>query len=88
MLTGSGMAPRKAMPVEPIVLGSVGPSRLSTAGERVMRDPAEFRKYAEECKRLASTMPEHREGLLSMAEAWIACAQAAEKNGAAGKSAA
>jgi hypothetical protein len=43
-----------------------------------MRDPKAFRKYAEECRRLANKMPEHRTALLEMAEAWLACATAAE----------
>src|SRR2546428_4126527 len=46
---------------------------------RVMRDPTTFRKYADECRRLASVMPEHKDTLLQMAEAWVACAKAAEK---------
>jgi hypothetical protein len=44
-----------------------------------MRDPTKFREYADECRRLARSMPEHREVLLAMADAWIACAGAAEK---------
>ena len=36
-----------------------------------MREPATYRRYAEECHRLASIMPdEHRGTLLEIAEAW------------------
>jgi hypothetical protein len=44
-----------------------------------MRDPATFRKYAEECRRLAGSMPDHRVTLLRMAEAWTTCAHDAER---------
>jgi len=43
-----------------------------------MRDPRIFRKYAEECERLATKMPQHKTTLLEMAEAWLACANAAD----------
>jgi hypothetical protein len=43
-----------------------------------MRDPRRFRKYAEECRRLIETMPEHRTALLEMAQAWEAIADEAE----------
>jgi hypothetical protein len=43
-----------------------------------MRDPKTFRKYAEECQRLAARMPQHKQTLLEMADAWLACAKAAE----------
>jgi hypothetical protein len=49
-------------------------------GRNPMRDPEEFRMYAEECRRLALTLPQHREALLQMAEAWKACAEEAEKH--------
>ena len=45
-----------------------------------MRDPKEFRRYAEECRRLALSLPEHREALLRMAQAWAACAEDAEEH--------
>jgi hypothetical protein len=45
-----------------------------------MRDPTKFREYADECRRLASRMPEHKETLLSMADAWMGCAKAAERD--------
>jgi hypothetical protein len=36
-----------------------------------MRDPATYRRYAEECRRLAKTMPaENRHVLLEIARAW------------------
>jgi hypothetical protein len=45
-----------------------------------MRDPAKFRRYAEECRRLANSMPaEHRGTLFKMADAWIECAREAER---------
>jgi hypothetical protein len=50
-----------------------------------MRDPKTFRKYAAECRRLAGIMPDHKDTLLLMAETWISCAEAAEKNSANGK---
>jgi hypothetical protein len=50
-----------------------------------MRDPTMFRKYAEECRNLARTMPQHKETLLQMADAWMACAEAAEKEFGNGK---
>ena len=43
-----------------------------------MRDPKTFRKYAEECRRLADKMPQHKATLLEMADAWLACANAAD----------
>jgi hypothetical protein len=43
-----------------------------------MQNPAEFRKYADECKRLAEQHPELKESLLKMAEAWTAAAQEAD----------
>jgi hypothetical protein len=42
-------------------------------------DPIEFRRYAEECRRLANDMPAHRATLLEIAEAWIVCAERAER---------
>jgi hypothetical protein len=46
--------------------------------ERVMLEALKFRRYAQECQRLAQSMPEHRAGLLRIADAWIACAEKAE----------
>jgi hypothetical protein len=44
-----------------------------------MQDAKTFRRYAEECRRLALTLPEHKETLLRLAEAWIAVAEEAEQ---------
>src|SRR5712691_289105 len=52
---------------------------------RVMRDSTTFRMYADECRRLARAMPAHKDKLLEMAAAWMACAEAAEKTRTAGK---
>jgi hypothetical protein len=43
-----------------------------------MQNPTEFRKYADECKRLAEQHPELKASLLKMAEAWMAAAEEAE----------
>jgi hypothetical protein len=50
-----------------------------------MRDPIIYRKFAEECRKLALSMPQHNIILLQMSEAWTACAEAAEKHQAEGK---
>jgi hypothetical protein len=51
-----------------------------------MQSPAEYRRYAEECKRLAQqALPEHRATLLEIAKAWIACAEEVERTGKKGK---
>jgi hypothetical protein len=40
-----------------------------------MSDPATYRRYAEECRRIAQTLPEeHRHVLHEIARAWIALA--------------
>src|ERR1043166_5009875 len=52
---------------------------------RVMPDSKTFRMYADECRRLAQAMPTHKDKLLEMAEAWTACAEAAEETRAADK---
>jgi len=45
-----------------------------------MNDPATYRRYAEECQRLARTMPqEHRRTLLEIAEAWLTLARESER---------
>jgi hypothetical protein len=45
-----------------------------------MQTPEEYRKYAEECERIASSgPPEHRETLLKIARAWRECAASAER---------
>ena len=49
-----------------------------------MEDPALYRKYAEECKTLASTMlAAERTVMLEIAGAWLGCAKDAEKRAAA-----
>jgi hypothetical protein len=47
-----------------------------------MQNPAKFRDYAEECKRLAKTArsDNDRAALLEIAEAWLACADEAERS--------
>ena len=50
-----------------------------------MPDSKTFRMYADECRRLAQAMPAHKDKLLEMAEAWTACAEAAEETRAADK---
>jgi hypothetical protein len=44
-----------------------------------MNDAITFRKYAEDCRRLAKDMPRHSATLLEIADAWIRCAEAAER---------
>jgi hypothetical protein len=46
-----------------------------------MQDPAKFREYAEQCKRLAQTAgsEKDRKALLEIAEAWLNCAVEAER---------
>ena len=51
-----------------------------------MQNPADYRRYAEECKRLAQqALPEHKATLLEIAKAWIACAEEVERTGKGGK---
>ncbi len=45
-----------------------------------MQDPATYTRYADECRRLATTAPaEHRRALLEIADAWIRVAQDVER---------
>jgi hypothetical protein len=45
-----------------------------------MQTPEEYRRYAEECERMARDgPPENRESLLKIASAWRECADSAEK---------
>jgi len=44
-----------------------------------MQDARTYRQYAEECRKLAETMPQHRTTLLDMAAVWGALAEKAEK---------
>jgi hypothetical protein len=49
-------------------------------GRGAMQTPDEYRKYAEECERIARNGPqEHQETLLKIARAWRECAENAEK---------
>lgn len=51
-----------------------------------MQNPAEYKRYAEECKRLAQqALPEHKATLLEIAKAWIACAEEVERAEKGGK---
>ena len=43
-----------------------------------MRDRDTYRRFAEECRRLANTMPEHRAQLLEIAQAWLELADEGE----------
>jgi hypothetical protein len=47
-----------------------------------MNKADEFRMHAEECRRIGRSMPEHRERLLKIAQAWEACAREAERKAA------
>jgi hypothetical protein len=45
-----------------------------------MQNPDQFRKYAEECRRLARLGSlEHRAALMDMADAWTKCAEELEE---------
>ena len=44
-----------------------------------MEDAQTYRRYAEECRKLARSMPEHRAKLLDMAEVWLKLARKAER---------
>lgn len=51
-----------------------------------MQSPSQYRKYAEECRRLAQMgSREHRAALLEMAEAWTKCAEELEALDRSGK---
>jgi hypothetical protein len=43
-----------------------------------MQDAKTYRQYAEDCRRLARSMPEHRAKLLDMASMWADLASRAE----------
>jgi hypothetical protein len=65
-----------------VSLGAVVvPSKELDRGQRLlMEDLEKFRKYAEECRRLAKSMKsEHKATLLEIAEAWDQCAEEAER---------
>ena len=44
-----------------------------------MQDPQTYRQYAEDCLKLARTMPAHRAKLEDMAATWQRLAETAEK---------
>ena len=45
-----------------------------------MQNPTEYRKYAQECERLAEQLPkQHTETLLNIARAWRVCADEMER---------
>jgi phytoene/squalene synthetase len=45
-----------------------------------MRNPTEYRKYAQECERLAEQLPkQHTETLLNIARTWRVCADEMER---------
>ena len=44
-----------------------------------MQSAAQYRTYAEECRKLAQKLkPEHRDTLIKIADAWDKCAEEAE----------
>ena len=45
-----------------------------------MQDTKTYRQYADECRKLAQSMPEHRTSLLDMAAVWMDLAAKAETN--------
>jgi phytoene/squalene synthetase len=47
----------------------------------MQHDPEAYRRFAEECRQLARTMPdEHRPTLLAMAQSWIELAQTTQRS--------
>ena len=45
-----------------------------------MQSPEKFREYAQECMRIAKQMsPENKATLLEIAQAWMRCAEEAER---------
>ena len=61
--------------------GGFAPRGITIVEGNAMQNPATFRAYAEECKRLANRMPDHKDALLEMAQAGLACAERAEQKG-------
>jgi hypothetical protein len=62
-----------------IVTVSYYPEDQSSQGALAMQNPAKFREYAEECKKLAAAAkPHHKEKLLEIAKAWEDCAKEME----------
>jgi hypothetical protein len=50
-----------------------------------MNEESKYREYATSCIRLAEKMPEHRDALLQIAEAWIGLAKELERKRTSGK---
>jgi hypothetical protein len=46
-----------------------------------MQDAKTYRRYAEDCRKLATTMPEQRKTLLDMAAVWEELATKADRKG-------
>lgn len=70
-----------ATKVERRAWGNVGPAEQGGANDGVcaMQSPAKYREYAEQCERIARSVPEeHRKVLLEIAKAWRGCAEEAE----------
>ena len=44
-----------------------------------MQDAQTYRDYAEECRKLAAALPQHRASLLDMAAVWANLAEKAER---------
>ncbi len=54
--------------------------RENSHGKGAMHTPDEYRRYAQECERIARDgSPENQETLLKIASAWRECADTAEK---------
>jgi hypothetical protein len=51
-----------------------------------MEDAKTYRQYAEECRKLARSMPDHRGKLLDMAAVWLELAVKAERKKDKGES--
>jgi hypothetical protein len=61
-------------------IAGVGLANINHEG-CIMQNPAKFREYAEECRRLAEqTSGENKATLLVIADAWTNCAVEAERN--------
>ena len=54
-------------------------AKTTLRSNSAMQDAETYRRYADECMKLARTMPEHREKLVDMATTWQRLAEAAEK---------
>ena len=45
-----------------------------------MQDPETYRQYADDCMKLARSMPQHRATLEDMAATWLRLAETSEKS--------